>query len=172
MITLRVGCWWDALLGQPLCSSKGAPAPCWALPIPQSIPRTTTSKVPSALEGAGAAGGLGWVAARAAAAPHSAAVPAGASGEEWGTCTPRGSRLPGCCFIAFRRGCGWEQGGTDVVGLGVTGSARQGQRRGGYRGGTACIEPPPNIASPQIRSHLRSPLQKESALTPPPFFFF
>lgn len=26
------GCWWDALLGQALCSSKGTPAPCWSLP--------------------------------------------------------------------------------------------------------------------------------------------
>lgn len=84
---------------------------------------------------------------------------------------PGGSRLPGCCFIAFRRGCGWEQGGTDVVGLGVTCSAKQGQRRGGYRGGTACIEPPPNIASTQIRSHLRSPLQKECFKCPPPLLF-
>lgn len=44
---------------------------------------------------------------------------------------PGGSRLPSCCFIAFRRGCGWEQGGMDVAGLGITRSAKQGQRRAG-----------------------------------------
>lgn len=110
VITLWVGCWWDALLGQPLCSSKGAPAPCWALPISQSIPRTT-SKIPPALEEAGAAGGLGSVAARAAAVPHPAAIPAGASGEEWVTCTG-GVTAPRLLFYCLQEGlwvgAGWH----------------------------------------------------------------
>lgn len=66
-----------------------------------------------------------------------------------GVRTPGGSRLPSCCFIAFRRGCGWEQGGVDVAGLGVTCSAKQGQWRGGYRGGTARVEPPLILPAPE-----------------------
>lgn len=154
VITLWESCWWDALLGQPFCSSKGAPAPCWALPIPQSILRTTR-QVPSALEESGAAGGLGSVAAWAAAIPRPTAVPAGARSGVRGA--GGGSRLPSCCFTAFRRGCGWERGGMNVAGLGVTGSAKQGQRGGGYQGGTARVEP-----------HLMLPAPKSEVIFTPP----
>lgn len=65
-----------------------------------------------------------------------------------GVRAPAGSRLSSCS-PAFRLGCGWEQGGMDMAGLGVTRSAKLGQQRGGYWGGTACVEPPLILPAPK-----------------------